>query len=160
MMLVEFVRDRETKEPATPDDTLAIVRQAVANGVIVMRAGLYSNGIRLLPPLTMPEDMLREGLDALGRAIRARGRSSGRRRRSEPTWTSSCTTDIVLTQTTPPRGVGRSPCATAASPPSATTTRCCARRGPLTPANRSRRADARSPDSTTPTRTSGRSATC
>lgn len=71
MMLAEFVRDRETKEPASPDITLGIVRQAVANGVIVMRAGLYSNGIRLLPPLTMPEDMLREGLDAVGRAIRA-----------------------------------------------------------------------------------------
>jgi 4-aminobutyrate aminotransferase/(S)-3-amino-2-methylpropionate transaminase len=71
MMLAEFVRSRETKEPATPEDTLAIVRQAVTNGVVVMRAGLYSNGVRLLPPLTMPEDMLREGLDALGRAIRA-----------------------------------------------------------------------------------------
>src|SRR5262245_19432698 len=69
MMVVEFVRDRETKEPATPDDTLKVVRQTVANGVVVMRAGLYSNCVRLLPPLTMPEDMLREGLDALGRAI-------------------------------------------------------------------------------------------
>jgi 4-aminobutyrate aminotransferase/(S)-3-amino-2-methylpropionate transaminase len=69
MMVVEFVRDRETKQPATPDDTLKVVRQAVANGVVVMRAGLYSNCVRLLPPLTMPEDMLREGLDALGRAI-------------------------------------------------------------------------------------------
>jgi 4-aminobutyrate aminotransferase/(S)-3-amino-2-methylpropionate transaminase len=69
MMLAELVRDRRTKEPATPDETLQIVRQAVANGVIVMRAGLYSNGIRLLPPLTMPEDMLREGLRAIGSAI-------------------------------------------------------------------------------------------
>jgi 4-aminobutyrate aminotransferase/(S)-3-amino-2-methylpropionate transaminase len=34
-----------------------------------MRAGLYSNCVRLLPPLTMPEEMLREGLDVLGRAI-------------------------------------------------------------------------------------------
>jgi 4-aminobutyrate aminotransferase/(S)-3-amino-2-methylpropionate transaminase len=70
MMLAEFVRSRETKEPASPDETLGIIRQAVANGVVVMRAGLYSNGIRLLPPLTMPEDMLREGLEALGRAVR------------------------------------------------------------------------------------------
>ncbi|MGH9143945.1 MAG: aminotransferase class III-fold pyridoxal phosphate-dependent enzyme [Vicinamibacterales bacterium] len=69
MMLVEFVRDRETREPSTPDETLQIVRQAVANGVVVMRAGLYSNGLRLLPPLTMPEDMLREGLGAIARAI-------------------------------------------------------------------------------------------
>jgi 4-aminobutyrate aminotransferase/(S)-3-amino-2-methylpropionate transaminase len=69
MMLAEFVRDRRTKEPVAPDDTLQIVRQAVANGVVVMRAGLFSNCIRLLPPLTMPEDVLREGLDGLGRAI-------------------------------------------------------------------------------------------
>jgi 4-aminobutyrate aminotransferase/(S)-3-amino-2-methylpropionate transaminase len=71
MMLTEFVRDRQTKQPVTPDETLQIVRQAVKNGVIVMRAGLFSNGVRLLPPLTMPEDMLREGLDELGRAIAA-----------------------------------------------------------------------------------------
>jgi len=69
MRLVEFVRDRETKEPLPADQTLQIVRQAVANGVMLMRAGLYSNCIRFLPPLTMPEEMLREGLDAVGRAI-------------------------------------------------------------------------------------------
>jgi len=72
MMLAEFVKDRATKEPLPPEETLAIVRQAVANGVIVMRAGLFSNCVRLLPPLTTPEDMLREALDALGRAIEVR----------------------------------------------------------------------------------------
>jgi len=71
MMLVEFVNDRESRTPAPPERTLAIVRTAVANGVVVMRAGLYSNCIRLLPPLTMPEDMLREGLGALGAAVEA-----------------------------------------------------------------------------------------
>ena len=69
MMLAEFVRDARTKEPAAPEQVLKIVRHAVTNGVIVMRAGLYSNCIRLLPPLTMPEEMLREGLGALGQAI-------------------------------------------------------------------------------------------
>jgi 4-aminobutyrate aminotransferase/(S)-3-amino-2-methylpropionate transaminase len=72
MMLAEFVKDRATKEPLAPDETLAIVRQAVANGVVVMRAGLFSNCVRLLPPLTTPEDMLREALDAVGRAIEVR----------------------------------------------------------------------------------------
>jgi 4-aminobutyrate aminotransferase / (S)-3-amino-2-methylpropionate transaminase / 5-aminovalerate transaminase len=72
MMLAEFVKDRATREPLAPDDTLAIVRQAVANGVVVMRAGLFSNCVRLLPPLTTPEDMLREALDGLGRAIEVR----------------------------------------------------------------------------------------
>jgi 4-aminobutyrate aminotransferase/(S)-3-amino-2-methylpropionate transaminase len=69
MMVIEFVHDRETKEPVAPDETLQIVRGAVTNGVIVMRAGLYSNCVRLLPPLVMPEDMLAEGLNALGRSI-------------------------------------------------------------------------------------------
>jgi len=69
MMLVEFVRDRVSKEPATPDETLQIVRQIVAGGVVVMRAGLYSNCIRLLPPLVIPEDMLREGMAVIGHAI-------------------------------------------------------------------------------------------
>jgi 4-aminobutyrate aminotransferase/(S)-3-amino-2-methylpropionate transaminase len=69
MMLVEFVRDRDSKQPATPDETLQIVRQIVAEGVVAMRAGLYSNCIRLLPPLVIPEDMLREGLAVVGHAI-------------------------------------------------------------------------------------------
>ncbi len=70
MMLVEFVTDQRSKTPASPEDTLAIVKDTVAHGVVLMRAGLHSNGVRLLPPLTMPEDMLREGLGALGGAIR------------------------------------------------------------------------------------------
>jgi 4-aminobutyrate aminotransferase/(S)-3-amino-2-methylpropionate transaminase len=78
MMLAEFVKDRDTREPVTAEQTLQIVKQSVANGVVVMRAGLYSNGIRLLPPLVMPEDMLREGLDAVGRAIETvAGRMAG-----------------------------------------------------------------------------------
>jgi len=69
MMLAEFVSDRASKEPAPPDQTLAMVREAVAHGVVLMRAGLYSNCIRLLPPLVMPEDMLREGLGVVAQAI-------------------------------------------------------------------------------------------
>src|SRR5207245_1489220 len=66
-----FVADRRSKKPATPDETLQIVREAVARGVILMRAGLYSNCVRFLPPLVMPEDMLREGLEVVGGAIEA-----------------------------------------------------------------------------------------
>jgi 4-aminobutyrate aminotransferase/(S)-3-amino-2-methylpropionate transaminase len=69
MMLVELVTDRESKTPLPPADTLAIVRRAVANGVLLIRAGLFSNCIRFLPPLNMPEDMLREGLGVVGSAI-------------------------------------------------------------------------------------------
>jgi len=68
MMLVELVRDRATKEPAF-EETLAVVRNAVARGVMVIRAGLYSNCVRLLPPLTIRDEELREGLDVLGAAV-------------------------------------------------------------------------------------------
>jgi 4-aminobutyrate aminotransferase/(S)-3-amino-2-methylpropionate transaminase len=68
MMLTEFVQDRGTKAPA-PTETLAIIRRAVQHGVLAMRAGLYSNGIRLLPPLVITEAELREGLAVLDEAI-------------------------------------------------------------------------------------------
>lgn len=68
MMLVEFVKDRETKEPI-PNETLAIIRYAAQHGLILIRAGLYSNCIRLLPPLNMPDDMLHEGLAVLEAGI-------------------------------------------------------------------------------------------
>ena len=69
MLLVELVSDPETKTPLRPDDTLRIIRQAVSKGVVLIRAGLYSNCIRFLPPLNMPEDMLREALKAVGDSI-------------------------------------------------------------------------------------------
>lgn len=68
MMLAEFVRDRETREPA-PEETLAVIKRTVQGGVIAMRAGLFSNCIRLLPPLVITEEQLREGLGVMGEAI-------------------------------------------------------------------------------------------
>lgn len=72
MMLVEFVRDRTTKEPA-PDETLQIIRRAVGKGLILIRAGLYSNCIRFMPPLTITDEQLAEGLSVLESAIREQG---------------------------------------------------------------------------------------
>lgn len=69
MLLVELVTDRESKTPLPAADTLAVVRYAASHGVMLIRAGLFSNCIRFLPPLNTPEDMLREGLDVVGRAI-------------------------------------------------------------------------------------------
>lgn len=70
MQLIEFVIDRETKQPA-PEQTLDIIRRAVRNGLILIRAGLYSNCIRLLPPLVILDEQLDEGLDVLRSAIEA-----------------------------------------------------------------------------------------
>jgi 4-aminobutyrate aminotransferase/(S)-3-amino-2-methylpropionate transaminase len=38
---------------------------------MLIRAGLFSNCIRFLPPLNTPEDMLREALNVVGDAIEA-----------------------------------------------------------------------------------------
>lgn len=69
MRLVEFVKDRSTRVP-DPDMTLKIIRDAVSNGIILIRAGLYSNCIRLLPPLVITDEQLHEGLDVLEAAIK------------------------------------------------------------------------------------------
>ena len=68
MRLVEFVKDRDTKEPDA-DLTLEIIRDAISNGVILIRAGLFSNCIRLLPPIVMSDEQLKEGLQVLEDAI-------------------------------------------------------------------------------------------
>ena len=68
MRLVEFVKDRNDRTP-DPDNTLKIIRDAVSKGIILIRAGLYSNCIRLLPPLVITEEQLHEGLDVLEGAI-------------------------------------------------------------------------------------------
>lgn len=69
MRLVEFVKDRKSREP-DPDLTLEIIRDAVSNGILLIRAGLYSNCIRLLPPLVITRNQLTEGLAVLEAAIR------------------------------------------------------------------------------------------
>jgi len=68
MRLVEFVKDRDTREPDA-DLTLKVIRDAVAHGLILIRAGLYSNCIRLLPPIVITNEQLAEGLAVLEGAI-------------------------------------------------------------------------------------------
>lgn len=68
MMLMELVKDRQSKEPI-PTETVQIIQESFRNGVVMIRAGLYSNCIRFLPPLDIPEDQLREALDVLEQAI-------------------------------------------------------------------------------------------
>ncbi|MCC5931869.1 MAG: 4-aminobutyrate--2-oxoglutarate transaminase [Cyclobacteriaceae bacterium] len=68
MRLMEFVSDPLKKTP-DPEKTLAIIRDAVSKGLILIRAGLYSNCIRLLPPLVTTLDQIHEGLDILESSI-------------------------------------------------------------------------------------------
>lgn len=68
MQLVEFVKDRNTKEPDM-EVAMAVIKDATANGLILIRAGLFSNCIRLLPPIAITDEQLKEGLLVLENAI-------------------------------------------------------------------------------------------
>ena len=71
MCAIELVTDRQTKEPMGADAMNAIVRRCLENGVIVLTAGTYGNVIRLLPPLTIADALLEDGLNVLDEAIGA-----------------------------------------------------------------------------------------
>ncbi|MBI4818806.1 MAG: 4-aminobutyrate--2-oxoglutarate transaminase [Deltaproteobacteria bacterium] len=64
MIAMELVRDRKTKEPAD-SETKEIITRARNKGLLLLSAGTYSNVLRLLFPLTIPEDALDEGLEIL-----------------------------------------------------------------------------------------------
>lgn len=68
MMALEFVKDPHTKEP-WPEFVLSAVEKCARRGVILLRAGLYSNCIRLLPQLDIPADQLQEGLEIISASI-------------------------------------------------------------------------------------------
>ena len=69
MIAAEFV------DPATgaPDAALtaAIAKAAIAEGVIVLTCGTYGNVIRFLPPLSISDELLGEGLDVVAAALAA-----------------------------------------------------------------------------------------
>lgn len=67
MQALEFVRPG-TKEP-DPALTKAIAKACHDAGVIALTCGTWGNVIRLLPPLVIPEELLREGLGVLADAI-------------------------------------------------------------------------------------------
>ncbi len=67
MIAAEFI------DPTTgaPDAALtgAIAKACIAAGVIVLTCGTYGNVIRFLPPLSISDELLTEGLDVLAEAL-------------------------------------------------------------------------------------------
>jgi 4-aminobutyrate aminotransferase / (S)-3-amino-2-methylpropionate transaminase / 5-aminovalerate transaminase len=63
MIAVEFVKP-DTAEPDA-ELTNALAAAAHAAGVIVLTAGTFGNVVRFLPPLTISDELLAEGLDVL-----------------------------------------------------------------------------------------------
>jgi 4-aminobutyrate aminotransferase/(S)-3-amino-2-methylpropionate transaminase len=71
MNAIELVADRATKEPLDGATGSAIVRRCLEHGVVILKAGTYDNVIRLLPPITIDEALLDDGLGVLDEAIGA-----------------------------------------------------------------------------------------
>jgi 4-aminobutyrate aminotransferase/(S)-3-amino-2-methylpropionate transaminase len=68
MTAIEFVKDRKTKEPAG-EETAQIVKEAIYQGVLIAKAGLSGNVIRMLIPLVIEENDLMFGLDVLEKSL-------------------------------------------------------------------------------------------
>ena len=69
MIGIEFVKNKETKEPA-PELTKKIIIECANNGLLVEGAGTYNNVIRFLAPLVISNNQLNAGLDIIENAIK------------------------------------------------------------------------------------------
>jgi 4-aminobutyrate aminotransferase/(S)-3-amino-2-methylpropionate transaminase len=69
MCAIELVADRTTKEPLGADAMNGIARRCLEQGVIVLTAGTYGNVVRLLPPITIDDALLEEGLGVLEESL-------------------------------------------------------------------------------------------
>jgi 4-aminobutyrate aminotransferase / (S)-3-amino-2-methylpropionate transaminase / 5-aminovalerate transaminase len=67
MIAVEFVK-RDTAEPDAAL-TSALANAAAVEGVIVLTAGTFGNVVRFLPPLTISDELLAEGLDIVAELL-------------------------------------------------------------------------------------------
>jgi 4-aminobutyrate aminotransferase / (S)-3-amino-2-methylpropionate transaminase / 5-aminovalerate transaminase len=70
MLAVEYVEDRETKEPA-PGIASRVAEEAAARGLLLLKAGVHSNCNRVLCPLVITDTELEEGLGAWEEALEA-----------------------------------------------------------------------------------------
>ncbi len=70
MLAIELVRDRGSKEPA-PELASRAIEEALQRGLLLLKAGLYSNCVRVLAPLVITDDELAEALDVWEEALAA-----------------------------------------------------------------------------------------
>jgi 4-aminobutyrate aminotransferase/(S)-3-amino-2-methylpropionate transaminase len=70
MLAIELVEDRKTKRPAA-DLASAVVTEAASRGLLLLKAGIYSNCIRVLCPLTLSDEELDEALSVWEEALEA-----------------------------------------------------------------------------------------
>jgi 4-aminobutyrate aminotransferase-like enzyme len=70
MQAIEFVKDRQTKEPA-PEITNQFMEECRTRGLLVGKGGLYGNVVRTSPPLNISTADVDEALGAMDQALAA-----------------------------------------------------------------------------------------
>jgi 4-aminobutyrate aminotransferase / (S)-3-amino-2-methylpropionate transaminase / 5-aminovalerate transaminase len=70
MAAIELVKDPTGKEPAA-DVAAAVVAGALDRGLILLKTGIYDNVIRILVPITAPDEDVEAGLDRLEESLAA-----------------------------------------------------------------------------------------
>lgn len=68
MLAMELVKDPQTKEPSM-ELTALLTQATLQRGLITIRAGLYSNCVRFLPPLNITDAQIEEGMDIVAEAV-------------------------------------------------------------------------------------------
>src|SRR5581483_1636278 len=68
MLALELVHDRDARDPA-PELATAVVEHAARNGLLLLKAGIYSNCIRVLVPLVIRDAELEEALGVWEQAL-------------------------------------------------------------------------------------------
>jgi len=76
MQAIELVKSREGREPAK-DETKEVTRYCYEHGLITISAGSYGNVIRVLMPLVISDEQMKEGLDVLEAALAHVGQKQG-----------------------------------------------------------------------------------
>jgi len=70
MLAIELVTDADTKAPA-PELATAVIDESLRRGLILLKAGVYGNCIRVLCPLSISDGELDEGLEVWEEALAA-----------------------------------------------------------------------------------------
>jgi 4-aminobutyrate aminotransferase/(S)-3-amino-2-methylpropionate transaminase len=68
MLAIEFVTDRASKTPA-PDIATAVHDNAVQSGLMLLKAGIHGNCVRVLVALVATDDQIAEALDIFETAV-------------------------------------------------------------------------------------------
>jgi 4-aminobutyrate aminotransferase-like enzyme len=70
MQAMEFVKDRNSKEPA-PVETNAFMEECRKRGLLIGKGGLYGNVIRMSPPMNIAKTDVDEAIKVMDDAMAA-----------------------------------------------------------------------------------------